>query len=364
MRQTRIPVFALLVFLLLSISSFAGPANTESIEINKRGGAYEVTVPVSRLIMTIPEGGLSQEKNARGGSTDSPRYFYFEDKALQLIISGWFESSSRFQGVKSFWDDEMRAWKRNGLPEPVNVIFIKIANWDAIFYDISIPQGNNSHIRAHWLQAGTWIDIHLSMISNRSSSEVRAALQSLLKDIQVKEKGVQKSGIREYSLPDHGSLQLGVSASWKDELRQPPNRLPPTIVFRQDSGDPFEILITPLWSGKIDSSLLNADELKQNVRATADQLKSQAVEKVINVKEVKSGTSFGYYFTLTDRAPKPGEFKYMTQGIMRVGDLPLAFTVLTNDGQLKIIEEALTMIKSANHKYTGEHVKRFKTDSR
>jgi hypothetical protein len=202
------------------------------------------------------------------------------------------------------------------------------------------------------------------MTSDRPSSEVRTTLQSLLKNIRVREKNDQKNGIREYSLPDHGSLQLGVSASWKDELRQPPDSLPQTIVFSQDRGAPFEILITPLWSGKIDSALLNADELKQNVRATADELKSQAVEKVIDVKGLTSGASFGYYFTLTDRVPKPGEFKYMTQGIMRVGDLLIFFTILTNDGQSKIIEEALTMIKSANHIYTGEPINRIKTNSR
>jgi hypothetical protein len=145
--------------------------------------------------MTIPEGGLSQEKNTRGGSTDSPRYFYLEDKALQLIISGWFEPSKGFRGIKSFWEDEIRAWKRGGLPEPHNILFTKIANWDAILYDISIPKGSNSHIRAHWLQAGTWIDIHLSMTSDRPSSEVRNTLQSLLKNIRVKEKNDPKRGL-------------------------------------------------------------------------------------------------------------------------------------------------------------------------
>ncbi len=364
MRQKCIQVLALFVFLLPSSWSYAGPANTETIEISKREGAYELTVPVSRLIMTVPAKGLSQEKNARGGSADNPRYFYFEDNARHLIVSGWFEPSEGYPGIKTFWEDETTAWKRGGLPEPKDVVFSKIADWDAILYDISIPGGNNSHIRAHWLQAGTWIDIHLSMTSDRANAELRTALQSLLKTIQVKEKNASGNAIREYSLPDHGGLQLDVPASWNDELRQPPDRLPPTIVFSQERGAPFEILITTLWPGKSGSVLPKADELKQKVRETADQLKSQSVEKSIDVKELKKGTSLGYYFTLTDSAPKPGEFKYMTQGMMRVGDLLLVFTILTNDGQAKIIEEALTMLKSADHIFTRDPDKRIKTDAR
>ncbi len=64
---------------------------------------------------------------------------------------------------------------------------------------------------------------------------------------------------------------------------------------------------------------------------------------------LKGSNSFGYYFTLTDRAPKAGEFKYMTQGALRVGNLMVVFTVLTNDGQSKTVDDALSMMQSAKH---------------
>ncbi len=84
----------------------------------------------------------------------------------------------------------MQEWNRRGLPEPQDVSFVKIGNWDAIVYDIAFSQGSNSHIRAHLLEAGTWIDIHLSISSERRSPENRARLQDLLKAIQVKEKRI------------------------------------------------------------------------------------------------------------------------------------------------------------------------------
>lgn len=162
-----------------STATNADPSKTETIQVNEIGSDYVLSVPVSRLIMTLPKGGLSQKKSAVGGSTDNPRYFYFEDRALHLIISGWFEPEQRFAGIKKSWADETNAWRQKGLPEPRDVSFVKLGNWDGIVYDIQIPNGTNSHIRAHWLQAGTWIDIHLSITSNRPSLETRAKLESL-----------------------------------------------------------------------------------------------------------------------------------------------------------------------------------------
>ena len=42
---------------------------------------------------------------------------------------------------------------------------------------------------------------------------------------------LEETRIRSYPIPDHGALELYVPVSWKDEVRQPTNSLPPTIVF-------------------------------------------------------------------------------------------------------------------------------------
>ena len=58
----------------------------------------------------------------------------------------------------------------------------------ALLYDMALPGGSNSHLRAHWVQAGTWIDLHLSITSQRTSAENRALLKSVLKSIRVRQK--------------------------------------------------------------------------------------------------------------------------------------------------------------------------------
>ena len=159
----------------------------------------------------------------------------------------------------------------------------------------------------------------------------------------------EETGARRYALPDHGSIQLNVPASWRDEIRQPPNRLPPTIVFKQRAGKPFDVLMTPIWPPKKDTSPLSAERMRQQVEQVLEHAKPQAVEKMIEVRELRGPVNLGYYFSATDRAPGPGEYKYMTQGMTRVGDLLVTFTILTNDGQGDIVNDALTMLKSAMH---------------
>lgn len=92
------------------------------------------------------------------------------------------------------------------------------------------------------------------------------------------------------------------------------------------------------------------EEMKSSVERAADGASQQAVEKTIPIRELKGSSGKGYYFSATDKAPKPDEFKYLTQGMLGVGDLAVTFTILTNDGQDAVVKEALSMLSSAAHK--------------
>lgn len=160
----------------------------EHIAIDAGTTSYVLTVPVSRLAMTIPKAGLVLKSNETGGAANNPRYFYFVDDAHGLIVSGWFEPAQSFTGIDKFWKSETDNWKQRGFPPAHNVSFSTTGNWQTIVYDMVLPRGTNSHIRAHWIQAGTWIDIHLSLTSDHTNAENRQILESLLRSLSVKEK--------------------------------------------------------------------------------------------------------------------------------------------------------------------------------
>jgi hypothetical protein len=154
---------------------------------------------------------------------------------------------------------------------------------------------------------------------------------------------------RRYALPDHGYFVAQVPHAWTDQLRQPPNRLPPTIAFRPASGRAFEILLTTVWPSTKDRPRPSPEILRKQVEQIAETAKSQAIEPTLRIVELQGRSSRGFYFSATDRAPKPGEYKFLTQGMVSVGELTVAFTILTNEGQETIIKQAIELLKSATH---------------
>jgi hypothetical protein len=154
---------------------------------------------------------------------------------------------------------------------------------------------------------------------------------------------------RRYPLPERGYLQVQAPASWKDERRQPSEPVPPTILFGPGRGTSFAVLLTPIWRPRPDVPLPAKAELRQRVERAAESIRPQAVEKRIDVVEFQGSSGPGFYFSATDKAPKPGEYKFMTQGILSVAELLVTFTILTNDGRDAIVRDALEMLKSASH---------------
>ncbi len=165
----------------------------------------------------------------------------------------------------------------------------------------------------------------------------------------------EPTGFRAYQLPGHGTLQLSVPHSWNDQMRQRQQDMPPTILFTPERGYAFNVQVTLLWPPKPDAVMPGIEEIRRTVSKAADDAKPQAAETAITIEEIPGSSGNGYYFAVTDRAPKPGEFKYMTQGMLRVGELMLAFTVLSNDGAAPAVKDALTMLKSAQQIGTEKH---------
>jgi hypothetical protein len=160
----------------------------------------------------------------------------------------------------------------------------------------------------------------------------------------------EDSKTRSYSLPGHGYIELDVPVSWQDSVRQPPDALPPTITFTAASGAHFQVIVTPFWAMGTAAKPPTNVELSRLVHGATAEAAQSSVEKTLEVKDMGMGSNVGYYFTATDRAPKPDEYKYLNQGMMRVGDLSIAFTILTNDGQEKIAAQALSMVSGTKRK--------------
>jgi len=163
--------------------------------------------------------------------------------------------------------------------------------------------------------------------------------------------GVASAGelsIRRIPLPGHGDFVIAVPDAWNIKTGQPGSGMPPTLILSAKSGAPFEILITPIWSMAGKPAPLDSASIRREVEGAANAAKPQAVEKVLAIETINAASGTGYYFTATDRAPNPGEYKYLTQGILPVGQLTVTFTILTNDGSDATVSAALLLLRDAS----------------
>ena len=152
---------------------------------------------------------------------------------------------------------------------------------------------------------------------------------------------------KKYPLPDKSALQLSVPAGWQDEARAKEGSSPAGIVFTPREGPAFKVFIIPVGLAKADAD--TAIQMRLSVQQAADKVKPQAAEPILAAEEFKGAKGPGYYFSATDAAPKPDEFKYLSQGMLLVGEVVVSFGVLTNDGQADVKEQAFSMLTGAAH---------------
>jgi len=168
----------------------------------------------------------------------------------------------------------------------------------------------------------------------------------------------REAGAHRYELPNLDILELMVPPAWDETVDQPDDGGPPTIRLRPKEGAPFEIYVTPDWPESPDEAVPDAETLRETVRGAAERIRDlppgeKPAEETPEIRRLQGASGVGFYFIATDRAPQPEEFRYMNQGALEVGDLTVTFTILTNEGQDAVVEEAFAILKAAVHRDTG-----------
>ncbi len=161
------------------------PGTTVGQASSTPGGPFTFTVPQSQVIVKVSDPSLRPDESAPLG----PSYFKLSRRDPQLILSGWLEPASRYKGLKEFWQSESRSPAYAGAGAPTRVEMRRTGPWEVVAFDVPVPGGGTSaHVRAERVQAGTWIDLHLSATSARPPATLRAQLLAALRQVEVVEK--------------------------------------------------------------------------------------------------------------------------------------------------------------------------------
>lgn len=154
---------------------------------------------------------------------------------------------------------------------------------------------------------------------------------------------LRAEGVR-ISVPGGGVLVLSAPDGWHCTTRPGPV---PTVLLTPARKDGFQVLVSPLVAPDGRLAPASPDALRHLVEGLANKAKAQSAEESLTLQSFGSGKVQGNYFSATDRAPKPGEFKYLTQGSLSVEGLPVGFSILSNDNPQALVESALRMLGAA-----------------
>jgi hypothetical protein len=156
------------------------------------------------------------------------------------------------------------------------------------------------------------------------------------------------------ALPGGDELWLTIPAAWNEKFASPKQNMPPSIWLTPRQGASFNILITPLSGTAVGAAMSDDNKLRAIVTSAARNALAKSVEMTIPVHDLTGSSAHGFYIFATDRAPVPGEWKYLTQGMINIDGAPFAFTILTNDGQEAVAKAALELIRGAScHRSVG-----------
>src|SRR5262249_47507 len=146
---------------------------------------------------------------------------------------------------------------------------------------------------------------------------------------------------RSYWLPGR-ILALVVPEDWTESREPARTDAPRTITFGPPAGRAFRVHVSV-----IPQSAERSPDVRAIVERSGRALLASAVEDRLVVEELGGAQVSGFFFRLTDRAPKPDEYTYLIQGALRLADLLLTFTVLTNQPDAAEASAALEMLRSA-----------------
>jgi hypothetical protein len=157
----------------------------------------------------------------------------------------------------------------------------------------------------------------------------------------------EHKAIKKYPIPEHGTLELKVPTSWKGEVHKPQADMPPTMIFNPAKGNDFQVLVAVLWSKTGEQGFNSQDKVRTLVEKDGQKLLPNAVETKIILQEIQGVDHTGYYFSVTDKAPDPGEYRYMTHGAIGVGNLLLSATILHRVKESESVKDALSALREA-----------------
>jgi hypothetical protein len=140
---------------------------------------------------------------------------------------------------------------------------------------------------------------------------------------------------KDYALPEVGTLHLSVPKAWRDSFKKTieVGTRVEELKLEPREGKDFVILVDAIHMVDV-QKVRDFDTHSAAIQAVQAEL-AGSVETNLVPHDFKGADVTGSYVDLTDKAisatdPKPGEYKYLTQGYAKLSPVILSFRLLSN----------------------------------
>jgi len=152
-----------------------------------------------------------------------------------------------------------------------------------------------------------------------------------------------------WTLAPKKTMTLRVPSCWKKsvETSKAPANYYGTLIFTDHCTTRKPLTALKISTGDLPPTLAHPDALYNLVKKTGLVFMKQAKEKKLKTKPLNSTQAEGYYYTLTDKQEKLGEYLYMTQGAINLdGQLLLLFSYLHHKNDAKTMKTVIKALRS------------------
>jgi hypothetical protein len=297
-----------------------------------------VSLPGLPWALEIRAPGFATERDETRWD-DEARYVLATHEETGLLLSVHLEKKARSRSARECRADAGERLKRS----PLAMEEVKTSETGGAAL-LEYMVRDHQHLHAYFARGGICADVHLSKA--RFAPDDQRLIGAVVSGVRFARRppvsGAVPTSLRAYAVPGAGSLHLAVPAHWEQAVRG----RPPMITFFPPTGDAFRMLLSP-WRPVTPPTPAT---LRTLVEQQGREPLAHAVEKALRVEEVRGAGVLGYFYSLTDGAPEPGDLEHLTQGTVTVGDLVVNFTLLHRARDAPERGMALEMVRSARHR--------------
>ena len=176
---------------------------------------------------------------------------------------------------------------------------------------------------------------------------------SVISTHAVKENNLDyQTETEKFVIPGHGMLIMDVPKVWNYNLTITGDQTPPIITFYnldKDEEAIYQLNLSVLWDDGFHRNILSSEYIYSLVEKTGKQALLNSDQSELILKEIVGQDGSGYWFNLSDRNAGSGEYQFLTQGALAVGELLIIFSLFSNDNDSILQEALLKIIMGAQH---------------